>query len=142
MKTEFAGVNNPFMVDNPFLRLKGQLLYTSIIRKNSRELFYLATGKGYRPADVYFPHNRWKILLPFIKKRLHRKMGLTNLDNLSLISGMEKIIDISSADKFTGEVFNSEKLRNIYSTKEYRAKEYARDKLLQLLWLKTLREIQ
>lgn len=139
MKTKFAGANNHFLVDNPFLRLKGQLLYSYIIKQSNGQLFNMLTGKGYRPSDVYYPHYRWRIFVPYLKKRIKRKIITPNLDNLSLTSSMAKILNIRQQKKYIDDIFDFGNLENIFTEKKYPKNEFYRDRLLQTLWLKSLR---
>ncbi len=89
LTTKYAGANNDFFTDNPLKRMKGQYLYTDIIKKTNRQIYNQTTGKGYRPIDVRdikYIHN---IILPFLKKKLLKKVTKTNLDNLGIISGIK-----------------------------------------------------
>lgn len=87
-KTDLAGVNNEFFVQNPVKRLRGQYLYAKIIGKCYPELAMETTEKGYSPADLLKPSKKFNIIFPFIKKRFVRKIVKENLDNLSIISGL------------------------------------------------------
>ncbi len=88
LKTQYAGVNNDFFTENPLKRMKGQYLYTDIIKKTNKKIYHQKTGKGYRPKDVRESIYIYKIILPFISKRLRRKIKTPNLDNLGIISGV------------------------------------------------------
>jgi asparagine synthase (glutamine-hydrolysing) len=89
LKTELAGVNNPFFTHNPLQRYKGQLLYAEIIRNTAPEMLRQLTGKGYRPGDLLNLRGRLRIVYPFLKKRLRRKIRKTDLDNLGIISALK-----------------------------------------------------
>ena len=90
LKTELAGANNPFFTHNPLMRIRGQIVYAEILKRTNHYLYYNTTGKGYRPADVLEPYRRGLILIPFISKRLKRRLKKENLDNLGLISAIEE----------------------------------------------------
>ncbi len=87
LNTQYAGANNDFFTENPFKRMKGQYIYADIIRKTNTKIYHQKTGKGYRPKDVRESLYLLNIILPFIKKRLKRKVKQVNLDNLGIISG-------------------------------------------------------
>jgi hypothetical protein len=139
LKTDLAGINNDFFIHNPFKRYKGQLLYAEIIRQSSPEMFKLYTGKGYRPSDMMSFRGKINIVLPYINKKLNRKIKPLNLDNLGLISGynahrsqientfyalpdfdIPKLLEMSAKlNKYTREVirdriFQSASLASIY----------------------------
>jgi hypothetical protein len=86
MKTDIAGCNNEFFIHNPFKRLKGQLLYAEIIRQSCPVLYCLYTEKGYRPCDLMTLQGKVRIVWPYMKKKLVRKILKPNLDNLGLVS--------------------------------------------------------
>ena len=103
LSSKYAGANNDFFTKNPFKRMKGQYIYADIIKKTNRKIFCQKTGKGYRPADVRYFWNRYRVLMPFVQKRLKRKVAKTYLDNLGIISGIQKnkdaIKDLFSQDE-------------------------------------------
>jgi len=88
LKTKFAGVNNPFITNNPLKRLKGQRLYAEIIKRSTPEILELTTGKGYKPKDLLSLKGNLTIVYPFVTKRLKRVIKKTNLDNLQLLSNI------------------------------------------------------
>ncbi len=88
LKTQYAGVNNDFFTENPLKRMKGQYLYTDIIKKTNKKIYLQKTGKGYRPKDLRESIYIYKIIWPFIAKRLRRKIKTPYLDNLGIISGV------------------------------------------------------
>ena len=88
LKTKYAGANNDFFTENPLKRMKGQYLYTDIIKKTNTKIYHQKTGKGYRPKDLREPVFIYKIIIPFLLKRFKRKTKTPNLDNLSIISGI------------------------------------------------------
>lgn len=89
LRTELAGVNNPFFTHNPLQRYKGQILYAEIIRRTAPDMLRQLTGKGYRPADLLSPGGRLRIVYPFLKKRLGRKIRKPDLDNLGILSALQ-----------------------------------------------------
>ncbi|MEM7486568.1 MAG: hypothetical protein AAF348_15275 [Bacteroidota bacterium] len=88
LQSKYAGANNDFFTKNPLKRVKGQYIYADIIRKTNIVIYQQRTGKGYTPRDVRNPLYRLNIILPFIQKRLKRKVKKTYLDNLGIISGV------------------------------------------------------
>jgi len=88
-KSELAGVNNDFFTHNPLKRMKGQLLYGKIISKTFPELAMIKTQKGYSPKDLLTTKGKLKILIPYLQKKIQRKVEKPNLDNLSIISGLK-----------------------------------------------------
>lgn len=89
IKTNLAGVYSDFMTENPLKRYKGQVFYSEVIRQTNKKLFWMKTGKGYPPAYVRYSLLRPLLLLPFVLKRVKRKIKKTNFDNLSIISGLQ-----------------------------------------------------
>ncbi|HEY5498798.1 MAG TPA: hypothetical protein VIK20_00295 [Bacteroidales bacterium] len=90
LKSELAGVNNEFFTHNPLKRFKGQLLYAKIIEKTDKELFREKTTKNYSPKDLLTLLGRARVAYGYFKKKLVRKVGPRNLNNLMIISGMER----------------------------------------------------
>ncbi len=88
LTTQYAGANNEFLTKNPLKRMKGQYIYTDIIKKTNTVIYHQKTGKGYRPKDLRESIFLYKIIIPFILKRFKRKVGTPNLDNLGIISGI------------------------------------------------------
>jgi asparagine synthetase B (glutamine-hydrolysing) len=69
-KTGYAGVYSNFFENNPMKRYKGQLLYAHILEALDSELFYLMTGKGYKPSDLLSFMGRLRIAASYIGKKL------------------------------------------------------------------------
>lgn len=88
MKTKLAGANNSFYTQNPLKRFIGQRLYAEIIKNTTPEILQQITGKGYAPADLLSVKGNLKIVTPFIKKRIIRKIKKPYLNNLGLLSGI------------------------------------------------------
>lgn len=90
LTTNLAGCNNDFFTHNPFKRIKGQLLYSEILRKTNNTLYRYKTGKGYRPSDLSSLKGNIMILRPYLEKRIKRNIVKPYLDNLGLVSGYQK----------------------------------------------------
>lgn len=68
--TGLAGVHSGFFEDNPFKRVKGQVLYASVIRKAAPQLGRFDTGRGYRPDELLSITGQLKIMsVRYLKKR-------------------------------------------------------------------------
>jgi len=89
LKTGLAGCNNDFFTHNPLKRLKGQLLYAEIIRQSNGQLYKMKTGKGYRPIDLLTLPGKFRILLPYLQRKLVKQTIKPNLDNLGIISAYQ-----------------------------------------------------
>lgn len=89
-KTKLSGLNNRYYTRNPVHRYKGQLLYASIIRKTSPELFRSQTVKGYSPRDLTRNIGYISISLNYLRKRIHKRILKPNMDNLSILTGIYK----------------------------------------------------
>ncbi len=133
LQTQYAGANNDFFTENPLKRIKGQYLYTDIIKKTNKKIYHQKTGKGYRPKDVRESIYLYKIILPFVLKRFKRKVKTPNLDNLGIISGVlahkedhQSLLDHAS-------YFDQHKLKNMLNTLSPYTKEKERDTLLMVL---------
>ena len=74
-KTNLASVYSKFYENNPIKRFKGQLLYAYIIKENSEKIYFLRTGKGYRPSDLINPLGKSFLVLNYMKKKIYRKIG-------------------------------------------------------------------
>ncbi|WP_103865757.1 asparagine synthase-related protein [Aquimarina sp. I32.4] len=130
LATKYAGANNDFFTENPLKRMKGQYLYTDIIKKTNSIIYHQITGKGYRPKDVRELMYLYKIIIPFIKKRFKRKVKTPNLDNLGIISGTlthKKIIEETLRET---SLFDTSVLSNMLDTISPHTPEKERDTLL------------
>ena len=90
IETELCGAYSDFLTENPLKRLKGQVLYADVIKKTNKSMYNIKTGKGYSPRVVREPILRPLLILPFLRKRLSRKIIHTDLDNLGIISGAKE----------------------------------------------------
>jgi len=88
-KSELAGVNSDFFTHNPLKRFKGQLLYAKIIEKTDKALFAEKTTKGYSPKDLLILNGRLRVGYGYFRKKLIRRLGPSELNNLMIISGIE-----------------------------------------------------
>src|SRR5690606_2221396 len=88
-KSKIAGMNNDFFTHNPLKRFQGQLLYAKIISLTYPELGKHKTQKGYRPNDLLTLTGRLNIILPYLQKKIRRKVRRSNLDNLAILSSMQ-----------------------------------------------------
>lgn len=132
MQTELSGAYGDFLTKNPLKRFKGQLLYAEIIKKTNDKIYRQVTGKGYAPKHVREALQRTKLILPFIAKRLRRRLTDTNLDNLGILSGVASSAT-SILDGFDSEFLVLDLLkRDIENIKET-TNERRRDTILQTL---------
>ncbi|MEW7277938.1 asparagine synthase-related protein [Aquimarina sp. 2201CG1-2-11] len=133
LKTQYAGVNNDFFTENPLKRMKGQYLYTDIIKKTNKRIYQQMTGKGYRPKDLRESIYIYKIIFPFITKRLRRKIKTPYLDNLGIISGI--LANKEHVKKLINNTtyFDSSKLLLILDTLTPTTPEKERDTLLMMM---------
>lgn len=92
-KTNLAGAYNDFFTHNPIKRFKGQLLYAIIISKTSKLVLDQVTGKGYPPKQLLSFYGKLKLVIPFFKRRLLRKVKKENIDNLGILSGINSYIE-------------------------------------------------
>ncbi|MDY8136892.1 asparagine synthase-related protein [Aquimarina sp. 2201CG5-10] len=136
LATGYAGANNDFFTKNPIKRMKGQYLYSDIIRKTNTHIYHQKTGKGYRPIDVRDPRYIHNIILPFLNKRFKRKVAKTNLDNLGIISGIKanrkKISEILQKNQ---GMFNTKILKDLQDNLTPYTPEKKRDTLLMSIAL-------
>lgn len=134
LSTSYAGANNDFLTDNPIKRMKGQYLYADIIKKTNTEIYLQKTGKGYRPIDVRDPRYIHHIILPFLKKKLLKKVSKTNLDNLGIISGiLENKEHIHELIHSNQSLFDTDFLSESYMNLTPYTPEKERDTLLMSL---------
>jgi hypothetical protein len=129
IKTELSGAYSEFLTDNPLKRFKGQLLYCEVIRLTNKKLFWLITGKGYPPAFVNIPLLRPLLFIPFIKKRLSRKVVATDFDNLGIISGIKQSASQIENLEFPNYINKDKLILDINSLKNT-DKESFRDNIL------------
>lgn len=73
--TGLAGVHSGFFEDNPFKRLKGQVLYASIIRMADPRLGRFNTGRGYSPDDLLSIAGQLKIMSARYLRRRHKQVS-------------------------------------------------------------------
>jgi len=131
LKTNLAGIYSDFFTENPYKRFKGQLFYAEVIRQTQKKLYWSKTGKGYPPAFVRQPLLRPLLLYPFISKRLSRLFKKTDLDNLSIISGVRaNIHNLNILDDYNYDILHFNK--DLVSLSETTS-EKLRDNILSIL---------
>lgn len=131
LKTNLAGVYSDFLTENPYKRFKGQLLYAEVIRRTQKKLYWSKTGKGYPPAFVRQPLLRPLLFYPFFSKRVNRLFKKTDLDNLSIISGVrENLSYLSVLDDYNYDV---QRFREDLVSLSETTSEKLRDNILSIL---------
>lgn len=131
-QVDISGAYSHFLTKNPFKRFKGQLLYAETIRKTSKEIFSLKTGKGYTPADLILTHRKPRLFLPYISKRLKRRVIREDLDNLGIISGASRIME-NILPGIPADLVNVELLSKNMNGVQPTMNERERDIILQML---------
>ncbi|HWY11252.1 MAG TPA: hypothetical protein VN026_08005, partial [Bacteroidia bacterium] len=133
LETEFAGVNMDFLTENPYKRMKGQLVYPTVIKKTNKTIYHQKTGKGYRPVDILNKFNFFNVIFSFISKRIKRKFTETDMDNLGIISGAK------SLNTLTGDLetrfFRKDVIKKDLNNLKATTPEKERDSLLMSLSL-------
>lgn len=135
LKTNYAGANNDFFTGNPFKRIKGQYIYADIIRKTNSIIYHQITGKGYRPKDVRNIFYMGNIVLPFIKKKLTKKVTKPFLDNLGIISGVQENKETLKQLISNTSFFNQDMLYDMLDELSPQTAEQQRDTLLMAISL-------
>ncbi|MFS4448975.1 hypothetical protein [Maribacter sp. 2307UL18-2] len=133
LESKYAGANNDFFTKNPLKRVKGQYIYADIIRKTNTTIYQQLTGKGYTPRDVRSPLHRLNIILPFIQKRLKRKVKKTYLDNLGIVSGVQHYRVVLQSLFHKTPLFDDKELSNRLANLSDFTPEKERDTLLMSL---------
>jgi asparagine synthetase B (glutamine-hydrolysing) len=87
-KTPLCGANYDFYVNNPFVRVNGQLLYARIINNNNRILARIQTNRLYAPHDLLTTPGRIKTGLSF----LYRRYFVRNGEDYGLDAGVEEFM--------------------------------------------------
>lgn len=81
---------------NPVRRMNGQLFYAHFIRKNSKELFTLPTGRGYSPSDIL--SMRGKLRLVYSKFIKSKEVSGRNTDPLFSTRGFQTYCNEFTSD--------------------------------------------
>lgn len=105
-KTPLCGANYDFYVNNPFVRVNGQLLYARIINNNSRILARLPTNRLYAPQDLLTTLGRVKTGLSFLYRRYFAKNG----EDYGLSAGVEEFMRENSNSVEGVEFINSRQI--------------------------------
>ena len=129
LQSNIAGINNDFNTENPIKRFKGQLLYGEIIKKTNPVIYEMPTGKGYSPKALVEPLGIFKIIMPFITKRLNRKVQPVYLNNLGIISGFNSIKQSFNKIKYP-DFFNETSVKNKISLINNYCSEQDRDQIM------------
>ena len=130
LESNFAGANNDFFTSNPFKRVKGQYIYADIIKKTNKIIYRQSTGKGYRPLDVRNGFYMANVILPFIKKKLVKKVAKTYLDNLGIVTGVKENESSLKATISSSTLFNKKVLYKMLKELAPYTPENERDTLL------------
>lgn len=130
LRTELCGANNEFFTHNPFRRYKGQLFYAKIIDRGFKPLLRLRTDKGYRPVDLISLPGKLNIARVYFSKRIKRKFSPPELDNLAIVSGINKNLDFFRSIKVNDAFFNSVLVSRLF---ENHAWLLDRDKFIETL---------
>ncbi len=70
LKTELAGANGRYLERNPFLRFRGQILYSHILKKINSPLLDFPTDRGYKPKDFFSIMGKTRIFLNYLNNNL------------------------------------------------------------------------
>jgi hypothetical protein len=133
LKSEFAGCNNDFFTHNPLKRYKGQLLYAQILKELNSPLLHMMTGKKYKPSQLITRSGQLSIVLPYVLKKIRKRKGQINLDNLALITGFRQSWDV--IDQCLNEVssyYSLELVRESVQRMHPKMSEVERDMLFQI----------
>jgi len=84
-KTEVSQFYREFLENRPFKRIKGQLLYPSIMQKTWPEINALTSSKGYAPAQLLTLRGKLSIFYKKFRKKnpFAEKNGLNKLGTIS-----------------------------------------------------------
>jgi asparagine synthetase B (glutamine-hydrolysing) len=112
LKTNYAGVNARYLEKNPFLRFKGQVLYSQILKKLDSSLINHPTDKGYAPADLLTITGKLNITGQYLKKKLiqEKDEGLSYNQIF-----FEKHKEYFRNLEFPGELFNKKIIKGLES---------------------------
>ena len=133
LETEFAGVNMDFLTQNPYKRMKGQLVYPMIIKKTNKTIYYQKTGKGYRPVDILNKFYFINVVISFVFKRIKRRIKKTNVDHLGIVCGASKLMELISIKE--NKFFQTDLINNDLANLKITSPEKERDSLLMSLAL-------
>jgi hypothetical protein len=129
-RSDLAGAYNAFFTHNPIKRFKGQWLYSVIIGKTNRKIFNQKTGKGYPPKHILTLAGRLKLVIPFFKRRLIRRVAHEDIDNLGILSGLNYFINNTNVN-YDLPWFDEKEILNLIKQSQNVINEVDRDILLQ-----------
>ena len=133
LKSEFAGCNNDFFTHNPLKRYKGQLLYAQILKELNSPLYHMLTGKKYKPSQLITRSGQLSIVLPYFIKKIRKRKGKINLDNLALITGFKQSWDvIDQCLNVISPYYSLEEVRKAVQDMHPVMSEVERDMLFQI----------
>jgi asparagine synthetase B (glutamine-hydrolysing) len=129
-ESNLAGAYNAFFTHNPIKRFKGQYLYALIIAKTNPVIYRQMTGKGYPPKHILTLSGKLKLLYPFLKRRLIRRVSREDLDNLGILSGFTHYL-ANNNPSMDISIFNTDVIKNLIKLETGNISERDRDILLQ-----------
>ncbi len=133
LKSEFAGCNNDFFTHNPLKRYKGQLLYAQILKELNSPLLHMMTGKKYKPSQLITRSGQLSIVIPYVIKKIRKRKGQVNLDNLGLITGFRQSWDvIDQCLNVVSPYYSLEAVRESVQSMHPSMSEVERDMLFQI----------
>jgi len=131
LKTELAGVNGSYLESNPFLRFRGQILYSYILKILNSPFLNLPTDRGYRPKDFFSLNGKLNIIRNYVNNNYlnKRDKNFTTYNHLCFdlnkkyFESLAVKSDIFREDilHLENEIFN-DKLSNILSLILYQNK--------------------
>lgn len=136
-RSDLAGAYNAFFTHNPIRRFKGHWLYSVIIGKTNRKIFNQKTGKGYPPKYILTPAGRLKLVIPFFKRRLIRRVTHEDIDNLGILSGLNYFIKKANPINDL-PWFDQEEVLNLINQSHNVINEADRDILLQFFSINSI----
>jgi len=107
-KTPLCGANYDFFVNNPFVRINGQLLYAQIISNSNKSLARFPTSKLYAPNDLLTDFGRLRAGFSFF----YRRFFGDNSDGFGLELGVESFMHENSEEMGDVEFLNTQEILN------------------------------
>lgn len=135
LKTQLAAVNAPLFTENPMKRFRGQIFHAKLMALTLPGLLELSTGKGYRPKDLLSTSGKARIAHDFISRRMKRRLGRVDLDNLGIISSYEFSRDKFERIEIDPELFDEAKVNVYRKTSQWKTNILYRDQFMRILTL-------